>query len=466
MRSGKRCQKPCRPVDEKEYHIIKFATFSQHYSKHSLFVKTVLITKSIYFDTWCLHRYSQYGWYDDNDEDGIPNNEDDDDFTGIGPGFPPAYSCKNDLYSSICEEPDYEETSDRNKRNNLSEYLFGLNVSTETGGYNIGGTVACAFFNRLVDPYYSYDPDKGDKTGHYFRGDGYAASSVYFKLYEPVEFFGEVTGSVNRKRSYYTEFNGGYSAAVGFSGGIRGNVNDAGLIGWGAYLPANLVNPHAGEFPDGRNNLLCGLVGITTARAGGRLSWWVYAYKKPYSTDYPANRETGFSHAYRATIPCGGDFDVSLSQNHEAIDGYYLAPETRSYKIASKLAVKKSGQESDLYVSLENRLGGPASAYLRMGNGLKIELLKKSKEQDWSVSAVFYVTEDDRYAYIYPYERSFAGWGFLPASVKGEGITGSGLLVRRFDTGVTLGAKVKYRYDFLNGAYNGLTVYLLSKVRF
>ncbi len=414
----------------------------------------------------CTAGESSYYLYDDNDGDGIPNDEDDDDFTGIGQGFPPAYSCKNDLYSCICGEPDYEETGDRSKRNNLSEYLFGLNLSTGTGGYNIGGTVTFAFFNRLIDPYYNYDPDKGDKTGHCFRGDGYAASSVYFKLYEPIEVFGEVVGSVNRKRSYYPEFYGGYSAAIGLSGGIRGHVNGAGLIGWGAYLPANLVNPHAGELPDGRNNLVCGLIGMNASETGGRLSWWIYAYKELYSADCPGNTEKGFSHSYRATIPCGGDVDVSVSQNHEAIDGYYIAPETRSYKITSKLAVKKSGGESDLLVSLENRLGGPALERLRVGNGIKVELRRKQKERDWSVSAVLYVTENDRYAYIYPYERSFAGWGFLPSAVKGQGITGAGLLVQRFETGVTLGARVKYRYDFLNSAYNGLTVYLLSKVQF
>ena len=366
----------------------------------------------------------------------------------------------------MCEEPDYEEESDREKRNNLSEYLLGTNVSANLGSYNIGGTVAYAFFDRLVDPYYNYDPDGGDKTGHYFRGKDYVSSSVYFKLSEPAEIFGEVTGSVNRKLSYYPEFNGGYSSAVGLSGGVRGRVNDAGIILWGAYLPANLVNPHAVELPEGRNNILCGLLGINTSLMGRRLSGWIYGYRELNSKDYPMNPETGFSYAYKAKVPVSGSTSLALSQNYEAIDGYYLSPALRSYKIASKFSLKHSFEEFDLALSLENRLGGAQRERLRVGTGLGVELLRRKPELDMSIMAIYYNTEDDRYAYIYPYERPFAGWGFMPSLVKGQGLTGAGILVMHFEDGLTLGARLKYRYDFYDSAYRGATIYLLSKVYF
>ena len=149
----------------------------------------------------CTAGESTYYKYKDNDNDGVPNDEDEDDFTGIGPSFPTTYSCKNSIFSSICEEPDYEIESDRAKRNNLSEYLFGINLSSHLDQVKVGGTLTYAFFNRLIDPYYNFDPGEGDKTGYSFRGMDYLSSSIYFKVYEPFEIFGEIVGSYNQKLS-------------------------------------------------------------------------------------------------------------------------------------------------------------------------------------------------------------------------------------------------------------------------
>ena len=275
-----------------------------------------------------------------------------------------------------------------------------------------------------------------------------------------------MTGSFNRKLSYYPEFNGGYSSAVGFSGGVRGKVNEAGLIGWGAFLPANLVNPHAAELPHGRNNVVCGLLGIHSTEMKRRFTGWIYAHREINSKDYPQNPETGLEFSYKANIPISGSSLLALSQSMEAIDGYYLAPEDRSYKIASKLSVKQSFEDVDLAVSLESRLGGPGKERLRAGTGLGMEVLRRSKDLDLSTVLIYYNTEDDRYAYIYPYERSFAGWGFMPSSVKGHGLTGAGILVVRFDEKVTVGARLKYWYDFYDGTDRGAAIYLLSKLYF
>ena len=253
---------------------------------------------------------------------------------------------------------------------------------------------------------------------------------------------------------------------MGFSGGIRGKIDEVGLIGWGAYLPANLVNPHAVELPDGRNNIVCGLLGLNTSGMKRRLAGWIYAYRELYSKDYPGNPETGFSYAYKAQIPAAESSDLLVSQNFEAIDGYYLSPLSRSYKVASKLSLKNRGEDFDLVISLESRLGGPQNEHLRSGTGLGLELLRRREKFDASISVVYYNTEDDRFAYIYPYERSFAGWGFMSSSVKGHGLTGSGMLVKYFDSGVTLGTRLKFRYDFYKSTYNGLTIYILSKVYF
>ena len=157
---------------------------------------------------------------------------------------------------------------------------------------------------------------------------------------------------------------------------------------------------------------------------------------------------------------------MALSQNYEAIDGYYLSPALRSYKIASKFSLKHSFEEFDLALSLENRLGGAQQERLRAGTGLGVELMRRKPELDMSIMAIYYNTEDDRYAYIYPYERPFAGWGFMPSLVKGQGLTGAGILVLHFEDGLTLGARLKYRYDFYDSAYRGATIYLLSKVYF
>jgi len=414
----------------------------------------------------CTAGESSYYLYNDNDADDIPNDEDEDDFTGIGPDFPKAYSCKNNLFSCIGEEPDYEVESEREKRNKLSEYLVGVNLSVKRETYSVGGTMAYACFSRLVDPYYNDNPNEGDKTGHYFRGKDYISSNVYFKLYDPVEIFGELAGSVNKKLSYYSYFNGGYSTAVGFSGGIRGKIDEVGLIGWGAYLPANLVNPHALELPDGRNNIFCGLLGLNTSAILRRLTLWIYAYRELYSKDYPGNPETGLSYAYKTQFSLADSAHLYLTQNFEVIDGYYLAPESRSYKIATKLSLKNRFEEVDLAISLESRLGGPEQEHLRAGVGLGLELLRRKEGLNGLISVTYYNTEDDRYAYIYPYERSFAGWGFMSSSVKGHGLTGAVMLVKYFDDDLTLGARLKYRYDFYDNSYNGATIYLLSKVYF
>ncbi|MFW6139387.1 MAG: hypothetical protein ACOC7U_09475 [Spirochaetota bacterium] len=189
----------------------------------------------------CSAGESSYYLYNDNDADGIPNQEDPDDFTGMQEEFPSGYSCKNDIMSCIAQEPDYQYSSDREKRNNLREVLAGLNISSTWDKLKAGYTLSYAAYNRLVDPYYSYDPNKGNKTGYMFRGKNLFSSSAYFKLYSEVEIFGEAAATFHKNYSYYEEFNGGSTFSAAFSGGLRKKVNQTGLILWGAYILLTLL---------------------------------------------------------------------------------------------------------------------------------------------------------------------------------------------------------------------------------
>ncbi|GAH63531.1 unnamed protein product, partial [marine sediment metagenome] len=165
----------------------------------------------------CSAGESSYYKYNNNDYDDYINDIDDDDFTGIGEGFPRKYSCKTNLFTSIRGLPDYESPSNREKRNNLAEYIAGINVSMNQAVLKAGATVTYTRFNRLIDPYYNFDPEKGDKTGHWYRGKNLFSSSIYFKMYSPIEIFGEAIHTFHKNLSYYPEFNGGYTSALGFS---------------------------------------------------------------------------------------------------------------------------------------------------------------------------------------------------------------------------------------------------------
>lgn len=431
-------------------------------------VSTIYIRPFLSWNSYdCTAGESTYYKYNDNDYDGIPNDEDDDDFTGIGDNFPKNYSCKNSIFSCIGDEPDYENESDRKKRNNLTEYMLGINVSSHWDNLKLGTTLTYAIFNRLIDPYYNFDPNAGDKTGYYFRGKDFISSNLYFKLYNPIELFGEIVGSYYGNLSYYPEFNGGYTSTVGFSGGIRKKIGTVGIIAWGAYLPANLVNPHALKLPDGRNNLLCGLLGFNFSARKRRFSNWIYMYKEIYNKDYPDYPEVGLTYHYKLELPIDKISSFIIQQKYEAIDNYYLAPTLRSYKIASKISIKYPlANVFSLIFSIENRLGKPQDEWLRAGTGISTEAIYRSKDLNTSFQLTYYYTDDDRFAYIYPYDRSFAGWSFMPSSIRGHGITGSLIFIKEFYQYLTLGAKLRYRYDFYNNAYNGVTIYAVSEVSF
>ena len=118
----------------------------------------------------CSAGESDYYLYNDNDEDGLENDIDDDDFTGRREEFPDRYSCKSNIFSCIRGDPDYGEESDRGKRNNLREYIAGINAAYDYKILKAGSTFTYTRFNRLVDPYYNFEVGEGNKTGNDYRG--------------------------------------------------------------------------------------------------------------------------------------------------------------------------------------------------------------------------------------------------------------------------------------------------------
>ncbi len=224
----------------------------------------------------CSAGESDYYLYNDNDNDGVPNDVDDDNFTGYQDDFPPRYSCKSPICSCIRDDVDYGNDGDRQRRNRLGEYIAGLNCSMQNDRLILGGTVFYSQFDRLIDPYYNIYPGEGDKTADLFRGKSYVATSIYFKVYEPLEIFGEAAGTFYRRLSYHEELNNDFITSLSFSGGIRKKINHTGIILWGTYIPATLVNPHGLELPDGVNNIGSGLVGLYHNNGPKRFIHYLY----------------------------------------------------------------------------------------------------------------------------------------------------------------------------------------------
>ncbi len=415
----------------------------------------------------CTAGESSYYQYNDNDSDGIINEDDEDDFTGRKDAFGDAYSCKNNIFSAVGDEPDYETAGDREKRNNLSEVIGGLNLSSKTELFKAGCTVSFSSYNRLIDPYYNFDPGEDDKTSFYFRGKQYWSAHTYFKLYEPFEIFGEIAGTFYRSLSYYEEFSGNFISAVGFSGGARKKVRNAGIILWGQYLPATLVNPHGQEYPEGINNSAVCLAGIQYGKDDRRFVHWLYVYGELSSTEYSGDLERGLSYTQRIDFPLSDSLMLKLKQSAEIIDHYYYAPESLSWKLSSKFSLRHalSNHLSMQYV-LENRFGGPFEARAYTGTGISSALLYRDKRQSSSAELIYYNISESRYASIYPYERPLDRWSFIPAALNGTGLAGSLVFMRDFFPDFSAGVKFRYTFDFRDIDDRGFTVYIINQYSF
>jgi hypothetical protein len=415
----------------------------------------------------CSAGESDYYKYNDNDWDGIPNEEDEDDFSGRTDGFPDNYSSKTDLMSSIRDEPYYDDENGREKRNNLTEYLAGFNVSTERARLKTGFTVTYSRFNRLVDPYYDFDPENGNKTGHSFRGKDLISSSVYFKLYEPVEIFGEAVGTFYKQLSYYEEFNDGFSSAFGLSGGMKKKFERAGIVVWGAYMPAHLINPHGLEYPEGSQNFLSGLFGLNTSGRAVHFNNWVYVYEELFNYADPGNEERGVVYSYRFQAKPGDQTVLKLKQNFSLIENYYYAPLLLSYKVSTKgTLLQPLGGHLYLDLSLENRMGAPFDEELHAGLGFSSELFYRGEAMDFSFLIMTYWTDENRFAYLYPYEKPLYNWSFMPLPLHGYGLSGSMLFLKDIFNSFAAGMKLRYDIDLGDEADHSATLFVLLEYGF
>jgi len=415
----------------------------------------------------CTAGESSYYQYNDNDSDGIINEDDGDNFTGKEDAFPDTYSCKNNIFSAVRDDPDYGIASDREKRNNLSEFVSGLNLSSKTELFKAGCTVSFSRYNRLVDPYYNFDAGEDDKTSFYFRGKQYWSANTYFKLYRPLEIFGEIAGTFYRSLSYYEEFNGDFISAVGFSGGARKKIRNTGVILWGQYLPATLVNPHGQEYPEGINNIAGCLAGVQYGKNQRRFVHWLYAYSELSSTEYSGDLETGLSYAQRVDVPFTDSLDIRLKQTAEIIDHYYYAPDSLSWKLSSKFSLRHAlADRLSLQYTLENRFGGPFEIRAYTGTGISSALLYRDKRKSSSVELIYYNTDSSRFASLYPYERSLDRWSFIPSALNGTGLAGSFLFTKDFFPNFSAGAKLRYCFDFVDMDDRYLTMYIMNRYSF
>jgi len=415
----------------------------------------------------CTAGESSYYQYNDNDSDGIINEDDDDDFTGKVDEFGDTYSCKNNIFSAVRDDPDYEITSDREKRNSLSEIVSGLNISSKTELFKAGCTVSFSHYNRLVDPYYNFEVGENEKTSFYFRGKQYWSANTYFKLYEPFEIFGEIAGTFYRSLSYYEEFNGDFISAVGISGGARKKINNTGIILWGQYIPATLVNPHGQEYPEAINNIAGCLTGVQHNKGDRRFVHWLYVYSELSSTEYSGDLETGMSYAQRIDLPLFDSLVLKLKQTTEIIDHYYYAPESLSWKLSSKCSLRHTLlNDLSIQYALENRIGGPLDSRTYTGTGISSTLLYRDKRQTSSFKLIYYNTDSSRFANLYPYERPLDRWSFIPAALNGKGFAGSFVLMRDFFKNFSAGAKLRYTLDFKDIADSGFTVYIMNRYSF
>jgi hypothetical protein len=412
----------------------------------------------------CTAGESAYYKYRDNDWDGIPNDVDEDDFTGFEDEFGDRYSCKNHIFSCIRDEPDYQYESDRLKRNKLQEYLVGLNLSSVFDRVKIGGTFYYTEFNRLIDPYYNFDPEKGDKTSFYFRGKNYYGGDIYFKLEKPLEFFGEIAGTLYRRRSYYPEFNGDLISSLAFSGGFRRKLGGIGIILWGAYIPPSIVNPHGLELPDGINNIVCGLVGIHRVNREKRFLHWIYCSRELSSIDYPPLLTSQISYNHRIDIPVSEKDTFKSKIALGLVDHHEYAPESLSLKFSSRYTLSHSITDGiTLQLSLETRSGGPLDGKINSGGGISGEIIRKGKNSTASFLLMGYLTEDNRFAYLYPPERPLDSWSFMPVALHGQGFSGSAMYVRRLRGDTNVGAKIRYQVDLKESERRGYTFYMIGE---
>ena len=450
---------------------------SKSYSKSSILEGIVAVysignIKIRPFLSWnfydCSAGESNYYLYNDNDFDGISNDEDDNDFTNKKDSFPGNYSCKYSLEKAITDETTYSSDEYNKRRNRLTEYIAGINSSVELNRCIVGLTFFYSGFNRMIDPYYNFDPNSGDKTAYYFRGKNYIAAETYFRSTGKVQFFYDIVGSYYNSLSYYDEFSGKGVLSVGFLSGLRSKINNVSILLWGGYVPANLINPHAVEFPWGRRNFasIVGNMGFISNRAN--FTHWIEFSKELFDIDNPnSGEEVDFSYNYNFFYDFINKSSFKLKQKFEVIDNYYYFPESRSYKIVTKISVKHElSKHIGLTDILEYRVGKEDGTTMVKGIGIGGRITVNKNDNQFKGMIFGYITADSVLASLYPYEPSIYRWSFLPSSLNGKGILFSFSFTRDLFDSITTGFKIRYNMDIVENNNSSLKFYLDTEARF
>ncbi len=221
------------------------------------------------------------------------------------------------------------------------------------------------------------------------------------------------------------------------------------------------------EFPDGLNNFAGGLFGIFHSTGQNRFIHWIYTYSELAADDGSDNFERGISYNQRIELPLFKMFKVKFRQNLELIDHHYYEPDAVSVRITSKNSLNfEFSQDLESRVTLENRIGGPVGQNIYAGVSLSGELLYKGERNSGSMCLTYYNSAENRFAYLYPYERSLHNWSFVSYALYGNGIAGSLLYIRNLKPNFVLGTKLRYQVDIIEKGRRAATLYLMSQVPF
>ncbi len=320
----------------------------------------------------------------------------------------------------------------------------------------------------MIDPYYNFDPEGGDKSAFYFRGIEYLAGEVYFRYSKMLDFFINTAYSLYKSKSYYKEFSSKTISAVGLTTGIRKRIKNISIILWTGYLPASLVNPHGVEYPWGRNNFVSFVGGVNIDFNYLYLIQWAEISKELIDIDKPgANEEVTIFYTYRLIKDISKNIRFEVKQRFGVMDNYYYYDGEKSYKLISRFLIKENLSKSlKLIENFELRFGKTENSNLKVGIGGGGRI-KYSKNYNSITGMMFlYVAGNSILTYLYPYEPGLFKWNFFPSALGGKGLVTSILWVKSITDNLMTGFKIRYNLDFECFSKSSLNIYIETELKF
>jgi len=240
------------------------------------------------------------------------------------------------------------------------------------------------------------------------------------------------------------------------------------LLAWVGYIPANIVNPHAVEYPWGRRNFASAVTSLSFSSDRANFNNWIELSKELFSIDNPGTgEEVDFSYNYSFFYSILDNLKLELRQKYRVIDNYYYFPDIRSYKITTKFNIKhRLAKHVRLTDVIEYRFGKAESSKVVRGLGMGSRVY--INKNNWQIKGMIfgYITDDSILVYLYPYEPAMYRWGFLPSSLNGKGILFSTSFTRDINNFFTAGFKIRLDADVINPSKGSLNFYLDTEMRF